>query len=218
MHDPFQERGVPPFERRVAEHGLGLRARVEVGAVGVRLVDVHDERQLLDERAVAQLGRAEELLRRLLLADVADARREQRPVRQLDPVDRQLRVELAPVGTLRGDQHRVPEHLRLARLQMSPEADLVRVAQPRRDEQLRHAPPDCLRAGVAEGRLRRAVEVDDASFVVHGHDRVERRVEHGAVPRLCGQECLLRVRPVGEWVPHGFHELRPMHRHSRTLA
>ena len=94
---PEERRAALPLVGRVAEHRLGLRARVDVRAVGVGFVDVDDERELLDERAVARFGGAQPLLRRLPFADVADARGEEWPFGQVDPVDRDLGIELASV-------------------------------------------------------------------------------------------------------------------------
>ena len=114
----------------------------------------------------------------------------------------ELGVELAAVGAERTQPDRLAEHGRLAGVEVPPEAVVVRVAQTRRDEQLGHLASDRVRAEVAERLLGCAVEVDDPAVVIHGHDRVGGGVQHGAVTRLRGQECLLRVRPVGEWVPH----------------
>ena len=71
MQERHEERRVgDPLLDRVAEHGLDLRARVDVGAVGVDPIDVDGEGQLLDERAVAGLGQPNGIVGSLALRDV----------------------------------------------------------------------------------------------------------------------------------------------------
>ncbi len=87
---------------RVAEQGLDLRARVEVRADGVDRVDVDDERELLDERAVAELGRPQSLLAERAVAKVTDPRGEERRPVDREPPDGDLDRELLAVRALCG--------------------------------------------------------------------------------------------------------------------
>lgn len=52
------------------------------------------------------------------------------------------------------------------------------------DDQLIEALPNCLVLRVAEDLLSGGIELDDAAAVVHGHDRVERRLDDRGLERL----------------------------------
>ncbi len=73
MEDLHEELGIAcPLLDRVAEQGLDLRTRVDVGAERVDRIDVGDERQLLDERSIARLGFLKPLLHPFARVDVLD--------------------------------------------------------------------------------------------------------------------------------------------------
>jgi hypothetical protein len=71
MEHPHEEvRFGLPALRRVAEHPLDVRARVDVRADLVEAVDIDGERQLLHQLAIPPLSFAERLLERLALRNV----------------------------------------------------------------------------------------------------------------------------------------------------
>jgi hypothetical protein len=83
---PEQARHGEPLLRAVAEDLLNLGAHVQgVRARIVEVVDIRDERELLDERPVAKLGGPLALLGFGPLADVSQRRGEDRRAGDVDP-------------------------------------------------------------------------------------------------------------------------------------
>ena len=180
MEKPDEEVGVLlPRLGRVAEQRLDLRARVEVRADGVDRVDVDDERELLDERAVPELRRAQSLLAERAVAKVPDPGGEDRRPVDRKPPDRDLDRELLAVRALCGQlDPRVEDPARaVGRAVGRParQAAAVRLAHCGRHDQLGELPPERLLAGVPEDLLRRVVELEDAPPVVDRDERVESR-------------------------------------------
>ena len=101
MQDRGQQIGVGlPLLGGIAEHGPDLRAHEDVRLPQVERADERDERQLLDQRAVALLGLRQpplavlqRLLGELALGDVLHLRDEvERPVALLGPDERDAQV------------------------------------------------------------------------------------------------------------------------------
>ena len=93
-----EEAGLEPLGDRVAEHRLDPRADVLRRQRDLDRVDVRRERDLLDERAVLRLGRAQALVAIAALRDVADRDGEEQRPGHVDAGDRDLGRERAMVG------------------------------------------------------------------------------------------------------------------------
>ncbi len=192
----------------VAEHRLDLRAdiqglRTRIGFV----VDVRDERQLLDERAVAELGGPEPLFRVRSLADVANAGREHGGAGNLDTADRELGRKLGSVRAHRQDLDPAAEESTRTRrrpmLGPALERPAMRLAERRGNDECRKLAAENVLLRVSECALSRAVELQDTAMMVDRDHGVERRIEDRArVRRISAQRCLYGRRPVVAILDH----------------
>ncbi len=72
----------------------------------------------------------------------------------------------------------------------------MRLAQRRRHDQVAEQRPGRVLSAVAEGRLRRPVELDDPPLVVHRDHAVEGRLQHGSAQGLALAHRLLGAPPL----------------------
>ena len=128
-------------------------------------------------RGAVALGRAAH-------ADVADVAGERGWLGALDPRDRELDRELAPVGTHGGQLDAAVEQRALAGLDVAREPAAMRVAQVLRHDQGAQLGADRLAARIAEGPLGGGVELEHAAGVIHGYDAVQRGGQHGRHERV----------------------------------
>ena len=190
-----------PLVGGVAEHCLDLRADVESLRARIGLVvDVRDERKLLDERAVAELGGPKPRFRIRSLADVANAGREQWRPRNVHTADCKLGRELGSTGAHRLDLDPAAEESTRARRrpELCPtlERPTMRLARRRGNDECRELLAENLLLRVPERALCRDVELEDESVVVDGDHGVERRIEDRArVRRISAQRCFVGRRP-----------------------
>ena len=166
----------------------------------VGLVQQDGQRVALEQRAVALLRRQDLLLHALALGDVLDERAEHDAVGVAQRRDAQRDRELRAVAA-QGDQlHRTVQHRPVAALEVARQPAVVRFPVAGRHDEVRHAPPDRLRARPTEGRLRPRVPRQDQPSRVHQHDGVERRLQDAAHLRLAGPQRLLREVALGDVV------------------
>ena len=137
------------------------------------------------------LGVAQLLLEPLALGkgvprgrDVAEVGGEERLLRHVEPRDRDLDRELAPVGAHGSQLDPQAEDRAAAGLEVTCEGLAMLVAERRRDDQVDHELPQRLVAEVAERLLGGRVEVDDATLVVDGDHAVEGGVEDRDLARV----------------------------------
>ena len=131
----------------------------------------------------------------LLCGDVTDEGREHRRSLDRDPRYGQLHRELGAVRAHCGQLDPTSQDRALARGKEMGQASVVGIAESGRDDQLGDLGTDRPVARVAEGPLRRRVELDDPPPVVHDDHGVERGFEDG---RLAGLEPSDRLgRPLG---------------------
>ena len=183
VQHPYEELAIlRPLGRRISEHRLDLRARVDIGACVVDRVDVDDERKLLDECPELLLGRPQPLLAASSVADVADRGGEDRWPGKLEPCDGDLDGELVALR-VPGDDLDAPAHEGTAtvhRWAVDPAREPAPVGLPARggDDQLGELTPERILPGVPEEAFRGTVELHHTSAVVDRHDAVEGRPEH----------------------------------------
>ena len=84
----------------------------------------------------------------------------------------------------RGHLEESTEHSRFAGREVAGESLTVPFTERWRNQDFRQALAHDIRFVVTEDTLRGGVELGDASLVIHGHDRVKRRVEKNDRP-LC---------------------------------
>ncbi len=188
-----------PVLRAVTEQCLDLRADVErLRNRVVRSVDVRDERQLLDERAIAELCGFEAGLGVVAFARITDAGGEHgRPV-DLHPADRELRREHGAVRTHRFDVDATAEQraCSLRRPICGPAGQRlpVRSAELGRHDQLGELSAEHVLFPVAERLLGGPVELEHAAEVIDRDDRVQGRVEDREGMGLARAQSRLAVR------------------------
>ena len=167
-----------PFGGARSEYELDLRTEIErLRDCVLGRVDVRDQRELLHECPVAELGAAELLLRFLPLAEVPDTGGEDRWAGDADSADRELCRKARPVGAHRLDLDATSEKTsgacRRTRSGPAGECSPVRLAGLRRhDERCEFASEDVV-PSMAERLLRGAVELQNVTVMVDGDDRVE---------------------------------------------
>ena len=174
-----RERGLcRPFLRRVAEQRLDLRAHVERVERRLDAVHVGDERNVLDQRPVAHLGRRRLLLGLDDLGEVPERAGEESPPAALELRDRDLGGEGRAVLPQRGKPEPLSHDPALTCPGSPDETFLVTLTQFLRNDEAPQEAPDRLFAGPAERVLGRRVPLADDSFFVHDDDAVERRAEY----------------------------------------
>src|SRR5215211_1223496 len=206
MHHTPSEFRILAFLRGVTRQGLYLRAHVHSGIGAPDLLDVDDRRDPLDERAVPLLGLPQLSLRLLAFGDVADHAGEQSLPILVGLAQRHLDRELATVFAQPYQLGRAAHHARFARSEVAVQPDHAEFAISFGHKE-RDRLPDDLFCPVAEGALRPAVEPPDQAVRRYGHDRVEGRVQNGAVARLALSQ-LVTESPMGEKPTHRTSPLR----------
>ena len=171
---------------------------VDQDEVAVPVPEEHACRHVVDHRRQALLALAQRLLHPFLLRRVAEIGRDDVLVLGLARGDGDVDGELAAVGAHGGQLDALAEDRALAGFDEMPEGLAVRLAQAGRDHQLDHALADHRGAAVAEGPLRRPVELQNAPLAVDRDDAVERRIEDRALQRLAFAQRLFRRLAVGD--------------------
>ena len=188
-----------PLLDGVPENALDLRAdvvrlRERIG----RGVHVGDERELLDERPIPELCAPQAVFGVSPVAHVAQAGREERGSREVDPADSELGGEQRSVRAHRlyldspAEQRARPR----SRPGLGPacEGVPVRVAVVRGNHDLGELAPEHLFPGIAERPFGREVELEDAAEMVDRDDGVERRIENRKRVRLAQADRARHIR------------------------
>jgi hypothetical protein len=150
-----------------------------------------DRRRDPAQRRLLVRERVQLVLGALARGDVAQEPGEQRRAGHERARDRDLDHKLAAVGAHRRQLDRVADHPALPGRDVTVDAAPVRLAQPRRDDQLCQLAADHLGGRVAERPLGRRVYLDDVAVAVHRDHAVERGGEDGALARLALAQPLL---------------------------
>src|SRR5262249_18014551 len=129
----------------------------------------------------------------LEIGDVTDETRECRRPRQIDPRDRQLDRELAPISAHRRQFDSPVEVCGLPGLEVAHQAFTMPRPKRRRHYQLCHVVTRDLIARVAEDALGGGIELNDAALLVHRDDGVERGAEDRSGQRLAPMGGVLRA-------------------------
>ena len=166
----------------------GSRGRIPAQAFADGLEDarrgVANRRRLRQHAGDGELSGAAHL-GSLALRDVADVpRKDGRAALDVDARDGQLDRELLAGPAHGGDFDALTDDGIAPAGQRPPQSNPVLLAQLRWDDQLRHLPPERLFAGVAEGLLRRGIEIHHAPRMVDGHDAIQGDGEDGGLQRL----------------------------------
>jgi hypothetical protein len=151
-------------------------------------------------------------LRLLSSGDVANEAREQRFRSCIDRPDRQLDRKLRPVGADRLQFKPLPQNGTLAGRQVMRKATVMRFAQSRRDDQLRHDFAERLLTRDAKDRFRRRVELYDVALAVDRYQRIERGLQDRAFEAL----ALTQLLPGTLLLGHVLQRAEPAFRLGRT--
>ena len=184
-----EERGVRgPLLRRIPEHGLDLRARVDVRACLVQTVDVDGERQLFDQGPVPLFRGLTSRFCLTTLSDVPNAGGEHRWAGHVDPADGQLGREERLVGAHRLDLDSATEQLSGAgsRPFCRPprERTPMSLTRLRRDDERRELLAENGVLRIAERHFGGFVELQHPAEMVDRYHRVERGIEDRVGVRL----------------------------------
>jgi hypothetical protein len=165
----FDGRGAAAVEHPVPE------VRVTVAALGVNVGD--HRRHVVGDQAEPVALLAQCLLGGLALGDVAQEPGEGPHAARGQRRDHELDRKLGAIGANRM-RFRAPQgDARLAALEVALDAATMRFAKARRDDALDHRCADRLGARLAEHRLGRRIELDDAPVTINGDDGIERRID-----------------------------------------
>src|SRR5215211_3457875 len=167
--------------RLVAHHPLDCRANVADGAVGLENCD--DIGGVLYQRAKALLALFDSILELLALGDVPDHTREQPFSILVSFAEGHLDRELAAVFAQRYELRRAAHHARFARSKVTVQSGHAKFSVSFGHKQ-RDRLPDDLFCPVAEDAFRPTIEPPDYPVRCYGHNRVEGRVQNGAVACL----------------------------------
>jgi hypothetical protein len=151
------------------------------------VADVGDELALGAARGDGGVLRAQQFgLGAAALGDVADVGGEQHQLAAGARREREFHRELEAVGAHGGHLDAAIEHARDAGLQVALDAFTMRGAVRGRNDQIGHVVADHFLAHVAEGLLRRVIELADAPLRVDGDDAIEGRAYDRRAARFAG--------------------------------
>ena len=148
-------------------------------------------RDVVGEGAELRLAMAQGNLRLRVLRDVSQIPREPRRAVAGHPGDGQLDGKLGPVAAHGGRLNSTVQVLRFPGRQVLVQPAPVRLAIPRRDDELGEKLPDGLLAGMAEHARSRRIPGDHPASGVHGNDAVERHLEDRCLLRLAAPRRFL---------------------------
>src|SRR6202167_4394051 len=131
------------------------------------------------------------LLRPFAFRNVAQIAGEGRRPFQRNACDCQLDGEFASVSTYCLHLDSFPKHSRLARGQVAGKAPPMLLPERRWNDDVRQMLSQDFVPTVAEGVLRRRIELSDTALVIDRHNAVESRFQNGCLARLTALEFLL---------------------------
>ena len=192
-----------------AQHlGPGKTAHRLVGRVDVDDAEIGGPQhqcvgRCVEDRAVLLLAVAQRLVGTAALRDVAQMAHEDAALGHGRDADRDFHRNLGAVRAHRRGFHQPAHHAPAVLRPEIPDAFLMILAQPLRDDHVGHPAAQDVFTGMAEHPLGRGVEFDDAALAVHRDDTVEGRLDGGAVAGLAALQFALAPAPFADVAHHG---------------